>query len=376
MLGVVTVSINPLPVLYAITGGGDYCADGTGLAIGLSGSQIHVRYQLYSGVAATGGPQYGTGSAITFGTIPTAGTYFVTAVDTATGCSDTMLGTAHIVVNPLPGLFHVTGGGVYCTGDTGMHVRLSGSATGVNYQLYNGTSASGIPKLGTGSSLDFGLRAGDSTYYAIATDNTTGCSLRMLDTAVVTIQVYAVPTVTLTATPGTSISVGQVDTVTATVSGAGGTPTYKWRINRNAVPGATSNTLVFVMYFDDDTIDCDVTSVGLCGGIVTTKQIIIHLKVPSSVKQIVGTGSNIRLMPNPNKGNFDLKGSLGTATDEELYVEVVNMLGQTIYANKIMARNGEVDEHLELNGNLANGMYLLNLRSGTINSVYHFVIEQ
>lgn len=376
MLGVVTISINPLPVVYAVTGGGSYCAGDGGLAIGLANSELGINYQLRLGTSAVGGPVSGTGSAIGLGIIPSAGTYYVTALNTTTGCADTMAGTAHIIVNPTPALFHVTGGGVYCAGDTGVHVGLSGSSAGVRYQLYAGNLGSGTPKSGTGSALDFGLRTADSTYSVIATDTTTGCTARMLDTAVITIQPFAVPTVTLAANPGTSISVGQTDTVTATVTGAGGTPTYRWRINRNPVPGATSNTLVFVMYFDDDTIDCDVTSVGLCGGIVTTKQIIIHLKVPSSVKQIVGNSNNIRLMPNPNKGNFDLKGSLGTGADEELYVEVVNMLGQTIYTNKIMARNGEVDEHLQLNGNLANGMYLLNLRSGTVNSVYHFVIEQ
>lgn len=37
MTGSVNISIDPLPVVYAITGGGGYCAGGTGVHIGLSG---------------------------------------------------------------------------------------------------------------------------------------------------------------------------------------------------------------------------------------------------------------------------------------------------------------------------------------------------
>ena len=37
---------------------------------------------------------------------------------------------------------------------------------------------------------------------------------------------------------------------------------------------------------------------------------------------------------------------------------------------------GNINQQVQLGNNLANGMYLLNLRSATETSVFHFVIEQ
>jgi hypothetical protein len=52
------------------------------------------------------------------------------------------------------------------------------------------------------------------------------------------------------------------------------------------------------------------------------------------------------------------------------------MIGQVIYRNKIMASNGVINERIQLSNTLANGMYLLNLKSVNDNKVFHFVIEQ
>ena len=63
--------------------------------------------------------------------------------------------TGTITVNPLPALFTVTGGGGYCPGAAGVHVGLSGSATGISYQLSVGSVASGSAMTGTGSAIDW-----------------------------------------------------------------------------------------------------------------------------------------------------------------------------------------------------------------------------
>src|SRR2546427_12985968 len=46
-----------------------------------------------------------------------------------------LTGSAIVTVNPVPGDFVVTGGGAYCAGGAGVAVELSGSESGVNYQL-------------------------------------------------------------------------------------------------------------------------------------------------------------------------------------------------------------------------------------------------
>ena len=50
----VTATINPLPVSYSVTGGGSYCSGGSGVFVGLSGSQSFVSYQLLNNGVNTG----------------------------------------------------------------------------------------------------------------------------------------------------------------------------------------------------------------------------------------------------------------------------------------------------------------------------------
>jgi hypothetical protein len=72
---------------------------------------------------------------------------------------------------------------------------------------------------------------------------------------------------------------------------------------------------------------------------------------------------------------FTVKGTLGTGEDEELSLEVTDMLGQVIYRQQLKASSGKVNERIQLN-NIANGMYLLNLRSATGSKVFHIVVEE
>ncbi|MCF8451166.1 MAG: T9SS type A sorting domain-containing protein, partial [Taibaiella sp.] len=85
---------------------------------------------------------------------------------------------------------------------------------------------------------------------------------------------------------------------------------------------------------------------------------------------------DIRLLPNPNKGDFILKGTMGTTEDKELNAEITDMLGQVVYRSKVQARNGVVNERIQISNTLANGMYILNLRSETEAKAFHFVLQQ
>ena len=198
----------------------------------------------------------------------------------------------------------------------------------------------------------------------------------MSSTESVTVVTHLTPVVTLTASQGTNIAVGQADTLIAHVTGAGSSPTFQWYINGNPIPGATGDTFFFnSYYFDLDSIVCAVTSHGLCGDI-TTNQIIVLTLYTNGVQQVTVNNSDIKLAPNPNKGAFTVKGSLGTTADEEVEMEITDMLGQAIYKTKVMATGGMLNEQIHLGNTLANGMYLLTVRTATQNNVFHFVMEQ
>ncbi len=375
MTGSSSVSIDPLPTIYSLTGGGSYCESGTGVHIGLSGSNESVKYQLYRGGLATGSSMTGTGSALDFGLQTGAGFYSVKATDTITGCSSMGTSTSiSISTIGLPTAYNVTGGGNYCVGGSGVHVTLAGSTTNVNYQLYLGGSAVGSAMPGTGTIIDFGTRTTAGNYTIVGTDAATLCANNMTDTAKVVVDPILTPVVNMVAHPGVNIVKGQRDTVVASATNAGA-PTYQWYLNGFIIAGATDNSYSSNNFVDRDSLSVAVTSVGTCGGVTTWKSTVIRVSSNVGVQQVSASNSNMQVMPNPSRGTFAVVGNLGTNSDEELSLEVTDMAGRVIYSNKAMAVNGNVNAQVQLNG-VANGMYLLTVRSGMENKVFHVVIEQ
>jgi len=57
-----------------------------------------------------------------------------------------------------PNVFSLFAGGGYCSGQPGYEIKLAGSETGVNYQLYKDGVVTGSPVPGTGNELSFGYQ--------------------------------------------------------------------------------------------------------------------------------------------------------------------------------------------------------------------------
>jgi large repetitive protein len=98
------VVVNPNPVLFNVTGGGEYCEGGAGIAVGLSGSQAGVDYELYLDGNPTGNVVPGTGAVISFGNqiLPGSYTVFATSTTAPTFCAGLMVGSALVIENILP----------------------------------------------------------------------------------------------------------------------------------------------------------------------------------------------------------------------------------------------------------------------------------
>lgn len=113
----IAVTVNPLPSVFNVTGGGSYCSGSAGLAIGLSGSVVGINYTLYNGIAVvTTLP--GTGTALNFGLQTSTGIYTVAASNATTSCTNNMNGSATITINPLP-TPSITGPVSVCANSTG-----------------------------------------------------------------------------------------------------------------------------------------------------------------------------------------------------------------------------------------------------------------
>lgn len=228
----VLLTVNPLPTAFNVTGTGSYCAGGTGVAIGLSGSQSGVTYQLQLNAVNSGSSVAGTGSAISFGSQTTAGTYTVIATNTTTLCVNNMTGNAVVTVNPLPGLYTVTGGGSYCTGGSGLAVGLSGSQSGVNYQLQLNSVNSGSPIPGNGGAISFGSQTSAGLYTVIATNAATFCNSTMTGSVSITINSNPI------ADAGTGVSICSGSSTQLVASGG---ISYSWNPSATLSDASISN---------------------------------------------------------------------------------------------------------------------------------------
>lgn len=551
MTGSASIVINPLPTVFTVFGGGTYCAGSAAPTVYMSGSALGANYQLYNGGTAVGGLVTATGSVLDFGPQVAGGTYNVVAIDAVTGCTSNMASAVNVVVNPLPNVYTVSGGGSYCATGAGVPVRMDNSDAGFDYQLYNGSATVGSAVPGAAIAIDFGMQRAAGTYRVLATNRVTGCSNTMTGSAtvnviptvipsvtissgssdtvcegtvstfsaiavnggsmpgyvwkvngipvgtsssysyvpasgdlvtvvmtssdacvlpltatgnrVITIRPYVSPVVTIAADPGTSVcngttvtvsptalyggatpsyswvknsvavatgasysftpangdvivafmtsnypcrvrdevnsntllmevedpivptvrivgsagtnlAPGQTDTLRAIVTNGGIAPTYQWYLNGGMLSGANTASLVRRSYDHGDSVSCVVTRTGACGSISNFNSVIITIRDITAVGNTGNIGT-VAVVPNPNKGAFTVKGQLNAA-NEEIALELTNMMGQVVYRNTVTAVNGTLDTRVEVGNQVASGMYLLTVRSGAAQQVFHLVIEQ
>ena len=174
----VTVTVNELPFVFNVTGGGSYCSGGTGVDVGLSGSELGVNYQLYGNSIAVDGLVAGTGAAINFGSQTIAGNYTIVATRTIgeNTCTQSMTGFRTVTVNELPTITFGTISDI-CAGSLSFTIPYTGvtdapdqysiSGTGI-ITVTNGTLGSSpitvnLSTPASGSSIPFTLSVSNST---------------------------------------------------------------------------------------------------------------------------------------------------------------------------------------------------------------------
>ena len=223
------VTVYPTP---ALTGPGGVCI---GTFISLGNSITGGTWTSADPAIATVGSSFGIVTGIALGT-----TTISYAVITG-GCFN----TTTITVFPLPDVYHVTGGGSYCAGGTGVPVNIDGSQIGVSYQVQFGSSSSSGYMPGTGSAMMLGMYTVADTYRVKATDVTTGCISYMADSTVVIVNPLLTPSVSITTATGDSTCSGLNTTFIPVPVHGGATPTYSWSVNGTPV-SALSPAYTFI----------------------------------------------------------------------------------------------------------------------------------
>jgi len=143
-----------------------------------------------------------------------------------------------ICVSPIS--FSVTGGGSYCSGGTGLAVGLSGSETGVDYQLFAGATAKGSPVAGTGGAISFGNQTIEDTYTVVATRLTGACTATMSGNAVISIAITPSQPSAITGSVAPCVGFSQTYSV---VNIAGVTYTWSFPADWIQTAGGTGNSV-------------------------------------------------------------------------------------------------------------------------------------
>ena len=170
--GSLAAQVNALPTVFTTSGGGSYCAGGTGVSISLSGSQSGVKYRLSrNGVVVDS--LTGTGSALQFTARTDSGSYSIAAISSA-GCTQNMTGSASVSINPLPN--------ADAGNDTSFFVGRS-----VQLNASGGTSYSWSPSTGLSATNVANPTASpqQTTRYFVTVSNIFGCS--RIDSVLVTV---------------------------------------------------------------------------------------------------------------------------------------------------------------------------------------------
>ncbi|MEI2750121.1 MAG: immunoglobulin domain-containing protein [Ferruginibacter sp.] len=181
--GAGTFTVNAAPNAYTMTGGGTACSSGSGVAVGLSGSQLGISYQLYRNGVATGAPVTGLGLAIAFGNQIVSGTYTVVATNTGTGCTRTQTGSSVVTINTAPSISVQPASQTKCQGSS-VTFSVTAAGTSPTYQWRkNGSNIGGA----TSSSYTIAsVNPGDAGNFDVVI-SVTGCSNLTSSTAVLTV---------------------------------------------------------------------------------------------------------------------------------------------------------------------------------------------
>ncbi|MCB0700868.1 MAG: SBBP repeat-containing protein [Chitinophagales bacterium] len=301
-----------------------------------------------------------------------AGWYKVTA--TVNGCIS-LPDSVKVDVNTAPEInIYPSPGDTICVGNSVTFVSIgSNGGTTPQYQW----TKNGIPITGANSATYSTGTVSSGDFFNCLYTSTTTCSSPATDTSIaITMFVRPIvkPEISIKVSPDSVVNDGDMVTFTATTLYGGKNPQYQWKRNGSPIQGATGNVWGTQQLTDGDVISVDLVSNDPCTQPKDATSNSINMKVLLSVGDI-NELRGVHLFPNPNNGLFTLKGDIGSSANE-LKVDIINAVGQLVYSQELDVHNGQVNKTIDLNSNLASGVYMLRINSPTANKIIQFTIQR
>jgi YVTN family beta-propeller protein len=227
------------PTKFTLTGGGSYCVGSSGVAVGLSNSEVGVDYQLKNNGNNVGLAMAGTGSPLSFGTQTAVGTYSVEATKTSDGCATSMLGdkTISIASSSTPSVYIQANPLVLglCAGNPITLKAVPENGGTPTYQWRkNGAAISGE----TGATFTSSTLSNGDVITIVMTSNAPCITTPTAVSPPTTITIKPAPTVNAVANQ--TVSAGS-STAAITFTGTGAT-SYTWTNDNTATGLAASGT--------------------------------------------------------------------------------------------------------------------------------------
>jgi len=286
-----TVSTMTNPILnapvtaFSMTGGGADCS-GTGVAVGLSGSETGVLYQLLKNSVPVGSYVAGTGSAISFG-LQTVGTYTATAYRKATYLTGIMTGSAVVTGSGvLPTLIGLTS---VCAGTAG---NVYTTETGMSNYTWSVSAGGSITAGGTSTSNTVTITWNTAGAQTVSVNYTNAaCTAASPTVYNVTVNPNIAVSVAIAASSNPVCS-GSSVTLTATPTNGGTLPAYQWKVN--GVNAGTNSSTYSYIPLNNDAITCVLTSNIACptGNPATSNTVTMTVNTSSPVSVAIAASSN------------------------------------------------------------------------------------
>ena len=250
----------PAPLTFSVTGGGAYCEGGSGVPVGLSGSEVGVTYTLIRNSTELTPTVAGTGSAISFGNQTVAGTY--TIEGTNAGGTTLMTGNAVVTVDPLPvAAGTITGTSSVCQGATAVAYTVPEITNATSYEwFYTGT---GVTINGTTRSVTINF-ASNATTGNLTVRGVNSCGNGIVSPTYA-VTVNSVPAAAGTITGTASVCQGQSG-VAYSVPAISGATSYSWAYTgTGATITGTTNSVTIAFATNATTGNLTVRGVNTCG---------------------------------------------------------------------------------------------------------------